>query len=125
MDYTVIIRGRSYDLPKRTISVMEELEELARIDDRKDLSLREKFNRLFRFISKLVGREAAAEILGTDNVEEMDTADITITFQRIVDAYQRPIREYQMAQTDDTLGRLPIEELKALKEIVDAQTRGK
>lgn len=125
MEYTVIIKGHSYDLPKRTISVMEELDEMAHIDNRKELTLRDKFNRLFKFISKLVGKEAAIEILGTDNVNEMDTSEITIAFQKIVDAYQRPIREYQLSQADDALGSMPIDELKALKEIIDSQKVGK
>ncbi len=121
MEYTVIINSRSYDLPPRTIAVLEELDEMSRIDDRKDLSVREKFSRLFKFITKLVGKDNALQILGSDDFTKVDTAEITLAFQKIVDAYQRPVREYQLTQAQMAIGDLPIEELKALKGLLDAQ----
>ena len=121
MEYTVIINSRSYDLPPRTIAVLEELDEMSRIDDRKDLSVREKFSRLFKFITKLVGKDNALQILGSDDFTKVDTAEITLAFQKIVDAYQRPVREYQLSQAQMAIGDLPIEELKALKGLLDAQ----
>ena len=33
MDYTVIINNRSYDLPKKTVSVMNKLDDVLKVDN--------------------------------------------------------------------------------------------
>ena len=58
MQYTVIINGQSYDLPKKTMKVVEEMDKVAKIDSVKGLSIRDKFKALYDFIVSLVGKEA-------------------------------------------------------------------
>ena len=43
MVYTVIINDRSYDLPSKTLKVVEEMERVSKIDEQKGLSIREKY----------------------------------------------------------------------------------
>ena len=40
MVYTIIANNKSFDLPKKTVSVMEELDRVLKVDSNKGLSLR-------------------------------------------------------------------------------------
>ena len=95
MEYTVIINNQSYDLPKKTIKIMEDMEKVSKIDSVKGLGIRDKFKTMFDFIERLVGAENAKEILGSDKLDEVDLCDVTLTFKKIIDAYDRPLIEYQ------------------------------
>ena len=64
MIYTVIANKKSYDLPKKTISVMESLDKTVLIDTVKNLSLRDKFSQLLNFLIEVLGEANIKEILG-------------------------------------------------------------
>lgn len=98
MQYTIIVNGKSYDLPPKTMRVMEELETVSEIDNAKGLSIREKFQKVYDFITGLVGLENAREILGSDDVDQVDLSDVSITFLKIVEAYDKPVSDFKTAQ---------------------------
>ena len=114
MNYTVIINGHSYDLPKKTIAVMEKLEEVITVDSNKGMGIRDKFGVLHDFIVELVGEKGAKEILGADNLSEADLSDVTLTVKKIVEAYDKPLKDYQMEQGRKALDGIPIEKIIAL-----------
>ena len=111
MEYTVIINNQSYDLPKKTIKIMEDMEKVSKIDSVKGLGIRDKFKTMFDFIESLVGTENAKEILGSDKLDEVDLCDVTLTFKKIIDAYDRPLIEYQSQQIEDKLRQLPMDKV--------------
>lgn len=111
MEYTVIINNQSYDLPKKTIKIMEDMEKISKIDSVKGLGIRDKFKTMFDFIERLVGAENAKEILGSDKLDEVDLCDVTLTFKKIIDAYDRPLIEYQSQQIEDKLRQLPMDKV--------------
>ena len=111
MVYTVIINDRSYDLPSKTLKVVEEMERVSKIDEQKGLSIREKYKKLYGFIVGLVGTENANEILGSDNIDEVDLCEVTLTFKKIMDAYDKPLEEYQSQQIEDKLRQLPMDQV--------------
>ena len=111
MEYTVIINNQSYDLPKKTIKIMEDMEKISKIDSVKGLGIRDKFKTMFDFIESLVGAEHAKEILGSDKLDEVDLCDVTLTFKKIIDAYDRPLIEYQSQQIEDKLRQLPMDKV--------------
>lgn len=119
MVYTIIVDGKSYDLPKKTIDVMTEIDTMIRIDANPNLSIREKYQRLHEFIVKIVGTENAREILGSDDLTEMDLSDMTITFQKIVTAYNKPVEDYKASQGLDALNQIPIEKIMALANVAN------
>lgn len=114
MIYTVIINDRSYDLPKKTMAVTEKLDEVRKVDEVKGLTLREKFKKLFDCVADLIGRENAIEALGSDNLNDVDLSEVTLAFRKIVDAYNKPVQDYNMARGLGELSNLPIKELSAL-----------
>ena len=119
MIYTIIVDGRSYDLPKKTLEVMAAIEAVIKVDENPNIPIREKYKRLHDFIIHIVGEEAARQILDSDELSEIDLSDMTITFQKIVAAYNKPVEDYKNSQGLDALNQIPIEKLIALGKVAD------
>lgn len=113
MIYTVIIDDRSYDLPKKTLAVTEMLDKAADVDKLK-IPTRDKYKRVLDCIVAILGQENTAEALGSTDLNELDLTDITITFRKIVDAYNKPVQDYVNASGFGALSSFPIEELTKL-----------
>ncbi len=120
MEYTVIIKDRSYDLPDKTLKVVEEMDTVVRIDGKRGMSIRDKYKRLYDFIVGLVGMENAKEILGSDNIEEVDLCEVTLTVKKILDAYEQPLLDYQTQQMEEQLRRVPIEKMAGITQTIDS-----
>lgn len=129
MVYTIIVNSKSYDLPPKTLKVAEKLDEVLKVDSIKGLTVRQKFEKLHRFIMDLVGEEQAAEIFGSSNLAEIDLSELTIAMKKIVDAYDKPIDDYDAQKTKDKLNDIPIERIismtKAAQSMANAQMLNK
>lgn len=125
MDYTVIINGRSYDLPKKNLKVMEKLDEVLKVDSVKG-SIRQKFEKLHRFVKGTVGEENAKEIFGSDDLDEIDTSELSLAVLKINDAYEQPVADYQMEKMRESMNAIPTEKLATLGKTVQviADTQG-
>ena len=119
MQYTVIINGQSYDLPKKTVKVVEEMDKVATIDSVKGIGIRDKFKKLYDFIVSLVGKENATEILGSDKLDEVDLSEVTLTFKKIMDAYDKSLTDYQADKAREKFSNLPIDQIANLAGAVD------
>ena len=119
MVHTVILNGRSYDLPKKNINVATKLDEVLKVDSIKGLSVSQKFEKLHVFSKVILGKENTNEILGTDNLEEIDLSELTIVVRKIVDAYEKPISDYQAERNREQLSRLPLQQLESITKVVD------
>ena len=119
MTYTIIVDNRSYDLPKKTVAVMEKLDEVLKVDSVRGYSIRQKFEKLHSFVKELVGDEAAKEMFGSDNLSEIDLSDVTLAVKKIVDAYEKPITDYDTAKSSGALDAMPIEKIISLSKAVD------
>lgn len=95
MEYTVYINGRSYDLPKKTVSVMEKMDGILKIDSCR-MKARQKFEKMHEFVKDMIGEENAKEAFGTDNLEEMDMSELAITVLKMNDAYNQPLTDYKI-----------------------------
>ena len=111
MEYTIIINGQSYDLPKKTVSVMEKMDEVLKVDLVKGYTVRQKFEKLHGFIKGLAGDENAKEMFGSDDITEIDTSELTLTVKKIVDAYDKPITDYDAEKSRNKLNELPVEKI--------------
>lgn len=111
MEYTVIVNGKSYDLPKKTLAVMEKLDDVLKVDTIKGLSVRQKFEKLHGFMKDVVGEEKCREMFGSDDLEEIDLSELTVTIKRMVDAYDQPVNEYDIEKSKNQLNRLPLDKI--------------
>lgn len=114
MEYTIIVNGQSYDLPKKTIAVVNKLDEVLKVDSTKGLNVKQKFEKLHEFMKELVGEENAAEMFGSEKLDEIDLSELTIAVKKVVDAYDKPIADYEADKSRSKLDNLPIEQLNAI-----------
>lgn len=121
MIYTIISDDmQSYDLPGKTLKVMEKIEALQRDDARKDLSIREKYKKVHTFVVDILGKDVAKELLGTDKLDEMDLSVLTITAKKIIDAYDKPLEDYNRSKVQQTIDEIPLDKVTELIKATDS-----
>lgn len=113
MEYTIIVDGRSYDLPPKTLSVVEKMDDVLKVDASK-LNVRQKFEKLHGFIKDLVGAEAAKDMFGSDNISEIDLSEVTIAVKKVIDAYDKPITDYDAEKAARSFDRIPIDKIVSM-----------
>lgn len=111
MKYTVIIANHSYELPAKTMAVVEKLDEAMKVDTRSDLNIRAKFQVLFDTVKDLLGAQSAEEALGADNLEAVDLSNVTLAFRNIVDAYDKPVADYEAKRTREKLSNTQVDQV--------------
>ena len=119
MEYTIIIDGRSYDLPKKTVSVMEKMDDVMKVDSVKGYSVRQKFEKIHGFIKDIVGADNAKEILGSDNISEIDLSEVTLTAKKIIDAYDKPITDYDSEKCLRKMDGIPVDKIVSIAKAAD------
>lgn len=116
MEYYAELNGRTYTLPRYTNLVRSKIDRIAADDVSDKVDAGKKFVNKYQFIRELIGEEAAKEVFGTDNVDEMDLNDITISYVRILHAYEKSVseleRENKMASLSPEDRELMLELLK-------------
>lgn len=120
MEYTVIINNRSYELPKKTLAVMEKLDDVLKVDSVKGLSVKQKYEKIHTFVKDIFGEEKAVEMLGSDNLSELDTSELALIVIKVNEAYEKPVTDYKQEMTMRRFSGLPIEKMNAL--VAGAQT---
>lgn len=113
MEYTIIINGRSYDLPKKTVAVVEELDEIMKVDAVKGLTVKQKFEKLHSFIKGLVGEDSAEEMFGSKDLAEIDLSELTLAVRYVIDAYDKPVTDYETSRSVRKFDGLPIDKIIA------------
>ena len=125
MEYTIIVDGRSYDLPKKTVAVMDKLDEVLKVDSRPNLTVRQKYEKLHSFVKELLGEENAKELFGSDNLSEIDLSELSLTVLKINDAYDQPLADYRMDKMCESMSSIPTEKIvsltKSMQSIANAQ----
>ena len=122
MIYTIIAsNGQSYDLPAKTIGVMDSLNNILKIDQT-DLSLKQKYQKILDFAVNLLGAENVKEILGSDKVSDIDVGELELLVLRIKAAYDKPLEEYKTEQLESSLESIPTEKLVAITKAVNSMS---
>lgn len=113
MEYTIIINGRSYDLPKKTVSVMEKMDSALKVDNLR-IKARQKFEKIHEFVKDMIGAENAKEAFGSDNLEEIDLSELSIAVLKINDTYNQPLTDYKIEKMRATMNGMQTEKIAAL-----------
>ena len=125
MIHTVIIDGKSYDLPKKTLVIAGKLDDVLRVDSANGLSVRQKYEKLHTFVKDILGQEESQEIFGTSILDEVDLSELTIITRKIIDGYERPITEYQIEQNMAKINNLPMRQLESITKMAEAVAKNK
>lgn len=111
MSYKVTILGKNYDLPPRTLSVDEGIEEMSGLDkcyESSEITRREAVEKMHAFVESLAPGALPA-------VEEVDTNDLLKGCLDIIAAYDAPARkarsEAQLAEVKDLMARPEVQKL--------------
>lgn len=127
MQYTIIVNEYSYELPKKTIAVMEKVDNVLKTDSVAGLSVKQKFERLHNFVKSLVGEETAEKMLGSSSLTEIDLSDLTLIVKKVVDAYEKPITDYDIQKSSSAIDSLPMDKIismtKAAERMAAMQTK--
>ena len=57
------------------------------------------------------GDDNAKEILGSDNISEIDLSEVTLTAKKIIDAYDKPITDYDLEKSMRKIEGIPIDKI--------------
>lgn len=123
MKHTVIINGRSYELPKKTMRIAERIEDVVRKDPMNNIPLRQKYENTHACIEEILGTENTKEIFGSDNLDEVDLCEVTLTFKKIVDAYTQPLKEYDSAKMRNSISGIPFEKITSLADVMNQMAK--
>ena len=114
MSYTVTILNKKYDLPPRTLSVGEGIEEMSGLDKRYEsgkITLREAVEKMHAFVESLAPGALPA-------VEEVDTNELMKATMDIITAYDAPAKkarsEARLAEVKDLMARPEVQKLLAI-----------
>jgi hypothetical protein len=103
------------------------MERVSRIDSVHGLSTRNKFEEILKFIVGILGEDSAKAVLGSVSVDEVDLSAVTVTFRMIVDAYNKPINDYNAKRNNEIFAGLPsdkIEKVTKLMEVAEGVAGG-
>ena len=114
MAHTIIVNNKCYELPKKTVAIAEKLDNALKVDSIAGLSVKDKFKRLHDFIKEMLGNENTAEMLGSDDLNEIDTSELAVIVLKINDVYEKPMNEYQAERMQAKIGAIPFDKLTSM-----------
>lgn len=117
-NYSLVVERKSYTLPPKGINLVEEMERVAQIDSIRGMSTRSKFEEILKFIVAVVGEDNAKEIFGSTSIEEVDLSMVTVVFRMIVDAYNKPIADYNAKKGNELLAAIPGDKIERISELM-------
>lgn len=117
--YSLNVERKTYTLPAKNIRIVEEMDRVAQVDNMRGMSVRDKYNVILGFIVDLLGEENTKEILGSTLIEEVDPSMVTITFRMIVDAYNKPIAEYNTRKSNEVFSSIPSDKIEKIAKLAE------
>ena len=117
--YSLTVDRKVYTLPPKNLHVVEDMDRVAQVDNMQGMSVRDKFNMILKFIIDLIGEDNTREILGSTLVEEVDLSMVTITFRMIVDAYNKPIADYNARKSNEIFSSIPSEKIEKITKLAE------
>lgn len=117
--YSLNVERKTYTLPAKNIRIVEDMDRVAQVDNIRGMSVRDKFDTILRFIVDLVGEANATEIFGSTLIEEVDPSMVTVVFRMIVDAYNKPIADYNARKTNEMFSTIPSDKIEKITKLAE------
>jgi hypothetical protein len=117
--YSLNVDRKTYTLPAKNLRVVEEMDRVAQVDSVRGMSVREKFETILRFIIDLVGEANAKDIFGSTSVDEVDLSMVTVVFRMIVDAYNKPIADYNARKNSEIFASIPGDKIDKITKLAE------
>lgn len=102
MSYKVTINNKTLELPKCTLAIEEMVEKIR--DTEKEVGKgtakkRTLVEQMLEFVCMCINEEQAKEVLNHTDIEDIDTKDLEIAVNRIMNAYSTKLTNEQLANT--------------------------
>jgi len=118
--HSLVVDRKSYILPAKNLRLVEDMERVSHIDSVRGLSLREKYEEILKFIINTVGESNAKEILGSVAIDEVDLSAVVVTFRMIVDAYNKPLSDYNARKSNEMFSSIPSDKIEKIVKMAEA-----
>lgn len=95
----VTLNGHSYQLPTRTLAVVEQIESLMQTEmqfEKRQIRAVDCLTAEYGFILSIFGEEKSTEILGADNIREVDVNEVSIAVIKILTAYNEKVEKAKL-----------------------------
>lgn len=92
MSYRVTYNGKYYELPKCTLEIEEKIEkiiEYSKLVEKGEAKRRELVELMLEYVENILGVENTKEILGYNDINDVDTKELEILIHSINSAYTR------------------------------------
>ncbi|MGO5053646.1 hypothetical protein ACTQ6A_14260 [Lachnospiraceae bacterium LCP25S3_G4] len=97
---TFIWEGESFDLPRKTLKVAAEMDNVRKADS---VSQTASYRAQYKFVTEILGKENAEKILDAEKLEDVDLSTLSIVYLGIENAYIKRVEDYRKEQTAEKL----------------------
>lgn len=122
MNYSINYDGNIYELPQYNAGTIDKIEKVKNAINNK-VSTKDKAKVMYDFILDMIGVDNIAGIMSTFNDTDLNT--IRIVYESILDAYEKPTREYKAEKTAEVLQGINIEQISQLSSLLQSLNSGK
>lgn len=116
----VTFNSRSYALPTKTLAVVQQIDELMTVEvgyEKGQIKALDCLTAEYQFIIDTLGADKSAEILGSDDINEIDVSDVSIAVMKILTAYTEKVEK---AKLEKQLQSLNDPKMKQAMELIKA-----
>lgn len=100
MNYSIEFDGANYDLAPYSFSVSDKLEKVDAFNEG-TATVREKCKKMYDLESEIIGKDTFESDFG--KFEDVDPNVLNILWLKIIDAYEKPLTDFQTERRSQTL----------------------
>ncbi|MBC8568246.1 hypothetical protein H8692_05640 [Mogibacterium sp. NSJ-24] len=90
--------GKEYELAPKTLKTVRVIEAAEKAP-----SMIESYRKQWELVNEALGDKVAKEILGAQTIEKVDVVRLTLVYNGVILAYEKPLREMRKAQETELL----------------------
>lgn len=90
--------GKEYELAPKTLKTVRVIEAAEKAP-----SMIESYRKQWELVNEALGDKVAKEILGAQTIEKVDVVRLTLVYNSVILAYEKPLREMRKAQETELL----------------------
>lgn len=102
-----IYNGKNYELPKKTMNVVEKEDYMHTASK----TLQEAYRKQFEFLQAVLNEDSIKEIFGTDDIMNIDLTEVTYVCNLINDAYLEKINKHNLEKAERISSNKSVEKL--------------
>ncbi|MEG2295432.1 MAG: hypothetical protein RSB96_01665 [Oscillospiraceae bacterium] len=102
----VILNKKGYDLPKRTMGIMQKIEDLLEIEkqyESGEIRVIECVSAEYNFLIDILGEEKTGEYLGSNDINEVDISEVSVAIVHILNTYKDKLENARMEYANKQL----------------------